>query len=182
METTRYQQPQKKTVRINTMIRAVRVRLVDDDGTMIGIVPMKEALAIAQDKGLDLVEISPDAEPPVCKITDYGRLRYRDQKKKTEMRKKQKLTVVKEVQLRPNIQEHDYNVKILTNAKNFLTKGDKVKVSLRFRGRESVFQDLGKQMMERVIQDLAEVGKPEHPVKEEGGRGGMSVVIAPRAS
>src|SRR5512134_3591165 len=128
--------------RINAQISVPSVRLVKEDGTMVGVKPTREALQMAADAGLDLVEISPNAEPPVCKILDFGKYKYEIQKKKNEARKKQKVIEVKEIKLRPNIDEHDYEVK-MRSVHRFLDEGDKVKVTMRFRGREMVHQEIG---------------------------------------
>jgi translation initiation factor IF-3 len=167
---------EKKTLRSNQGIRAQEVRLIDEHGVMLGIVSLREAQEMAHMKELDLIEISPETHPPVCKIMDYGRMRYHEQKKKMEMKKKQKTSVLKEIQLRPHIQEHDYQVK-LNNAKGFLEDGDKVKITLQFRGREISFAETGKSIVERMIVDLAEVGKVESNPKLEGRR--MICVIIP---
>ena len=128
--------------RINTQITVPTVRLVKEDGTMVGLTSLRDALSMAADAGLDLVEISPNAEPPVCKILDFGKFKYEIQKKKNEARKKQKVIDVKEIKLRPGIDEHDYEVK-MRSVTSFLAEGDKVKVTMRFRGREMVHQELG---------------------------------------
>lgn len=153
--------------RVNEQIRVPEVRLVDEAGEMVGVVPTREALARAEEAGLDLVEVSPGAEPPVCKILDYGKYKYEQQKKANEARKKQKTVDVKEIKLRPGIEEHDYQVK-LRNALRFLQDGDKVKVTLRFRGREMAHQDIGLSVLNRMKDDLAEVGKTEMDAKIEG--------------
>ncbi len=141
--------PSRDGPRINTQISVPTVRLVKEDGTMVGVTPIREALAMAADAGLDLVEISPNAEPPVCKILDFGKFKYEIQKKRNEARKKQKVIDVKEIKLRPGIDEHDYEVKMRAVTR-FLEEGDKVKVTMRFRGREMVHQELGAQVLERV--------------------------------
>ncbi len=162
------------------MIRAHQIRLIDENGVAMGIVLLRDAQEIAHQRGLDLIEVAPDANPPVCKIGDYGRLQYAEQKKKKEMQKKQKITLLKEIQLRPNIQEHDYQVK-LSHAIGFLQNRDKVKITLQFRGREVAFAEAGRKVMERMIQDLATVGKIESAPKLEGRR--MIGIISPlRAS
>jgi translation initiation factor IF-3 len=152
------------------------VRLIDEQGQPLGIMSFREAQDLAQEKGLDLIEVAPEANPPVCKIADYGRLRYKEQKKKAEMRKKQKIVLLKEIQLRPNIQEHDYQVK-LTHGKEFLQERDRVKVSLQFRGREIAFAENGRKVLARFIEDLALLGKPEATPKMEGRR--MIAILAP---
>ena len=143
----------------------------------MGVLSTEEAQAMADDVGLDLVEVSPNADPPVCKILDYGKFKYEEQKKAAEARKKQKTIDVKEIKMRPGIDVHDYEVK-LRSARRFLDDGDKVKVTIRFRGREMAHQDLGMKVLDRVREDLEELAKVEQsPIKE--GRL-MTMVIAPR--
>ncbi len=144
---------------------------------MIGVVPIQDALRSAEDVGLDLVEISPNADPPVCKILDYGKFKYEAQKKKNEARKKQRVIDVKEIKLRPNIDVHDYDVK-MRNARRFIGDGDKVKVTLRFRGREMAHQELGMNVLDRVREELDELAKVEQVPKMEGRQ--MVMVLAPR--
>ena len=153
------------------------IRLVGADGEMIGVVTLREGLALAEEAGLDLVEVSPNADPPVCKILDFGKFKYEAQKKKNEARKKQKVIEVKEIKLRPNIDDHDYGVK-MRSMRKFLEEGDKVKVTLRFRGRELAHQDLGMKVLERVKEELDDLGKVEQLPKMEGRQ--MVMVIAPR--
>ena len=154
-----------------------QVRLIDDAGQMIGVVSRREALNRAQEAGLDLVEVSPTAEPPVCKILDYGKFKYESQKKKNEARKKQKIIEVKEIKMRPGIDDHDYDVKMRAMHR-FLEEGDKVKVTMRFRGREMVHQELGLKVLERVRGQLDEVAKVEQMPRLEGRQ--MTMVIAPK--
>lgn len=154
-------------LRINEQIRVNEVRLVDQNGEMVGVISTNEAQRMAEEVGLDLVEVSPAAEPPVCKILDYGKYRYEMQKKANEARKKQKTVDVKEIKLRPGIEKHDYEVK-LRNAKRFLEDGDKVKVTLRFRGREMAHQEIGMGVMNRMKEDLSELGKVEMDARIEG--------------
>lgn len=144
---------------------------------MIGVVSLRDALLAAEDAGLDLVEIAPQAEPPVCKILDYGRFKYEAQKKANEARKKQKIIEVKEIKLRPNIDDNDYDVK-MRSARRFLEEGDKVKVTLRFRGREMAHQDLGMNVLVRVRDELEALAKIEQMPKLEGRQ--MVMVLAPR--
>ena len=144
---------------------------------MVGVVSKEEGLEIAFDAGLDLVEISPNADPPVCKVLDYGKYKYEAQKKANEARKKQKIIEVKEIKMRPNIDQHDYDVKMRAMNK-FLGEGDKVKVTLRFRGREMAHQDLGLRVLERVRDDLDEVSKVEQFPKMEGRL--LTMVVAPK--
>ena len=142
----------------------------------MGVVTPERALALAEQVGLDLVEISPNATPPVCKIMDFGKFKYETQKKEAEARKKQKIIEIKEVKFRPNTDHHDYDVK-MRNVFKFLEKGDKVKVTLRFRGREMAHQELGRQLLERVAEDTKEVGKVENFPKMEGRQ--MVMLIGP---
>lgn len=144
---------------------------------MIGVVSLRDALLAAEDAGLDLVEIAPQAEPPVCKILDYGKFKYEAQKKANEARKKQKIIEVKEIKLRPNIDDNDYDVK-MRSARRFLEEGDKVKVTLRFRGREMAHQDLGMNVLIRVRDELEALAKVEQMPKLEGRQ--MVMVLAPR--
>lgn len=153
--------------RVNERIIADEIRLVGDDGEMIGVVSVEEGLKKADEAGLDLVEVSPNAKPPVCKILDYGKYKYEEQKKAAEARKKQKTVDVKEVKIRPGIEEHDYQVK-MRNARKFLTNGDKVKVTMRFRGREMAHQHIGMDLLKRMIEELADVGKVDLEPKMEG--------------
>jgi len=169
--------PKREGPRINEDIEVFEVRLVAEDGEQVGVVSLDLALQRAADAGLDLVEVSPNAEPPVCKIIDYGKLKYQEQKKKNEARKKQKTIEVKEIKLRPNIDTHDYDVK-MKSARRFIDEGDKVKVTLRFRGREMAHQDLGAQVLERVRGELDEIAKVEQMPKMEGRQ--MVMVMSPR--
>jgi translation initiation factor IF-3 len=153
------------------------VHLIDKDGTNLGNVPTAEALAKAQEAGLDLVEISPNASPPICKILDYGKFKYQEQKKAAEARKKQKVVEVKEIKYRPMIDDHDYEVKMRA-MKRFFEEGDKVKVTLRFRGREMAHQELGTKLLERVKEDVGKIAKVEMDARLEGRQ--MVMVLAPR--
>ena len=165
-------------MRLNEDIEASSVRLVNYDGVQIGIVDLQQALDLAREKILDLVEISPDAEPPVCKIMDYGKHVF-DLKKKTALqRKKQKQTQVKEMKFRPGTDEGDYQIK-LRNVIRFLENGDKAKVTLRFRGREMAHQDLGIAMVKRIEDDLQEIAQVEQYPKLEGRQ--MTMVFAPKS-
>ncbi len=165
-------------MRLNEDIEASTVRLVSDDGTQIGIVGLQQALDSAREKTMDLVEISPDAEPPVCKIMDYGKHVF-DLKKKTAMqRKKQKQTQVKEMKFRPGTDEGDYQIK-LRNVIRFLENGDKAKITLRFRGREMAHQDLGIAMVKRIEHDLEDIAQVEQYPKLEGRQ--MTMVFAPKS-
>ena len=146
------QQREPAGPRINDAIRAREVRLIDVDGQNVGVVSRQDALDRAQLAGLDLVEISPDAEPPVCKILDFGKFKYQEQKKAAEARKKQKIVEIKEIKLRPNIDDHDYDVKMKA-IRRFFDEGDKVKITLRFRGREMAHQSIGMEVLRRVRTD-----------------------------
>ncbi|WP_306151147.1 translation initiation factor IF-3 [Roseovarius sp. MMSF_3281] len=164
--------------RVNEKIRAAEIRLIGADGDNVGVVSPERAMDMAEAAGLDLVEISPNANPPVCKIMDYGKYKYEQQKRESEARKKQKVIEVKEVKFRPNTDTHDYDVK-MRNVLKFLEKGDKVKVTLRFRGREMAHQDLGRELLNRVAEDVKEVGKVENMPKMEGRQ--MIMIIGPVA-
>ena len=153
------------------------MRLVNESGEMVGVLSRDESLEMAQEAGFDLVEVSPNAEPPVCKFLDYGKFKYEEQKKANEARKKQKTIEVKEIKMRPSIDVHDYQVK-MRNARRFLDEGDKVKVTIRFRGREMAHQELGMKVLERVRGDLDELAKVEQFPQLEGRL--MTMVIAPR--
>ncbi len=144
---------------------------------MVGVVSLRDALIAAEDAGLDLVEIAPQAEPPVCKVLDYGKFKFEAQKKAAEARKKQKVIEVKEIKLRPNIDDNDYEVK-MRSARRFIEEGDKVKVTMRFRGREMAHQDLGMNVLIRVRDELEEIAKVEQMPKLEGRQ--MVMVLAPR--
>ncbi|WP_438826220.1 translation initiation factor IF-3 [Ruegeria atlantica] len=146
------------------------------DGENVGVVHPAKAMQLAADAGLDLVEISPNANPPVCKIMDFGKFKYEQQKRESEARKKQKVIEVKEVKFRPNTDTHDYDVK-MKNVFKFLEKGDKVKVTLRFRGREMAHQNLGRELLERVAEDIKDLGKVENMPKMEGRQ--MIMMIGP---
>ena len=167
----------KEGPRANDEIRAPKVQLIDDEGNNRGVVSIEDAIAIAQEAGLDLVEISPNAEPPVCKITDLGKLKYQSQKKAAEARKKQKTIEIKEIKMRPNIDTHDYDVKMKA-VRRFFEEGDKVKVTMRFRGREMAHLELGMDLLNRVREDTEEIAKVEAEPKLEGRQ--MMMVLAPR--
>ena len=159
--------PTRDGPRVNRDIRALRVRLINELGEMVGVLDVREAEEMAVEAGLDLIEISPNADPPVCKIGDYGKYKYEAQKKANEARKKQKVIEVKEIKLRPGIDDHDYDVK-MRQMRSFLEEGDKVKVTLRFRGREMAHQDLGVKVLERVRDELADLSKIETYPRLEG--------------
>ncbi|MEM8703027.1 MAG: translation initiation factor IF-3 [Pseudomonadota bacterium] len=168
--------PTKEGPRTNQEIRVREVQLIDHEGANRGVIPTEEAMDIALDAGLDLVEIQPNANPPVCKILDYGRYKYQAQKKAAEARKKQKTVEIKEIKMRPNIDTHDYDVK-MKNMLRFFNDGDKVKVTLRFRGREMAHQDLGMNLLNKVREETSEIAKVESAPKLEGRQ--MVMVLAP---
>ena len=170
--------PQKDGPRANRDIRGVRdVQLIDQEGQNKGVVPYFDALKLAEDAGLDLVEIAPNSVPPVCKILDYGRFRFNEQKKQAEARKKQKTVEVKEIKLRPSIDKHDYDVKMKA-VQRFFEEGDKVKVTLRFRGREMAHTELGVKLLEKVKAETAAMAKVESEPQMEGRQ--MIMILAPR--
>lgn len=170
--------PQKEEGnRINHRIDAREVRLIAADGSNVGVVPIRQALAMAEEANLDLVEISPDAKPPVAKILDYGKFKFQEQKRQAEARKKQKIIEIKEIKMRPMIDDHDYDVKMKA-VKRFFEEGDKVKITLRFRGREMAHQELGHKLLNRVKADVAEIAKVESEPRFEGRQ--IVMVIAPR--
>jgi len=170
--------PVKEGPRANRDIRGVReVQLIDQDGQNRGVVPFLDALRTAEDVGLDLVEIAPNSTPPVCKILDYGKYRFLEQKKAAEARKKQKTVEVKEIKLRPGIDDHDYDVKMKA-MKSFFEEGNKVKITLRFRGREMAHQGLGLKVLDRVKSDVADLAKVEMEPNFEGRQ--VVMVLAPR--
>lgn len=163
--------------RINDAIRVREVRLIDENGDNVGVVARQDAMDRAVNAGLDLVEISPDAEPPVCKIMDYGKFKFEQQKKAAEARKKQKIVEIKEIKMRPAIDDHDYDVKMRA-IKRFFDEGDKVKVTLRFRGREMAHQELGMAVLQRVKAELESIAKVESEPRLEGRQ--MVMVLAPK--
>ena len=162
---------------VNKSISAKSVRVITDNGEMLGVVQIEEALRMASDQGLDLVEVSPKASPPVCKIIDYGKYKYRIQKKQAEARKKQKTFEVKEVKLRPGIEDHDYGVK-LKSIQRFLSDGDKVKITLRFKGREMAYQQRGMEILKKLESSIEQLAKIEQAPTLEGKH--MIMVVAPR--
>ena len=169
--------PISKDMRINEEIRGKEVRLISSEQEQLGIVPVRDALRMAQEQELDLVEIAPNAKPPVCRIMDFGKYKYEQSKREKEARKKQKIISVKEVKVRPNIEDHDLDVKT-KNALKFLTEGDKVKVTLMFRGREMAHAELGKQLLKRVAEATEEVATVERQPKVEGRN--MIMILAPK--
>ncbi|HEY4581610.1 MAG TPA: translation initiation factor IF-3 [Lysobacter sp.] len=167
----------EKPNRKNSEIRVPRVRVIGSDGEMVGVLTRDEALTMAQDEGLDLVEIQPNADPPVCKIMDFGKFRFEQQKKANEAKKKSKQVEIKEMKFRPVTDEGDYQIK-LRNMRRFLEEGDKIKVNIRFRGREMSHQELGRQMAQRIEQDLGEDIVIESRPRLEGRQ--MVMMIAPK--
>jgi len=165
--TLNYRAKKDISLRTNEQITASEVRVISSNGKQLGIISIREALYHAEDEGFDLVEVSPDAKPPVCKIVDYGKLKYKEQKSKKEAKKKQKTIEVKEIKMRPGIDKHDYEVKIKALSK-FISGGNKVKVSLRFRGREMEHQNLGMELLMKLTEEVSEYAKIEIPPKPEG--------------
>jgi len=168
---------QKDGPRINEEIRSREVQLIDSTGDNKGVVDFQTAMSMAEAAGLDLVEIAPNSSPPVCKILDYGKYKYQAQKKAAEARKKQKIVEVKEIKLRPMIDDHDYDVK-MRSMRRFFEEGDKVKITLRFRGREMAHQELGFKLLDRVKADVGPMAKVESEPRFEGRQ--MIMVLAPR--
>lgn len=169
--------PVKDGPRSNKEIRIPRIQLIDADGNNHGTVPTDQALRMAEEAGLDLVEISPNSEPPVCKILDLGRLKYANQKKAAEARKKQKIVEIKEIKMRPNIDTHDYETKMKA-VRRFFEEGDKVKLTLRFRGREMAHLELGMELLNKVKAEVEGIAKVEAEPKLEGRQ--MMMVLSPR--
>ena len=169
--------PVKEGPRMNEDIRVPRVLLIDQFGEKQGVMPTSAAIEAAEEAGLDLVEIVPNADPPVCKILDYGKFKFQEQKKKNEARKRQKIVELKEIKLRPNIDIHDYDVKS-KSMHRFFEEGDKVKVTLRFRGREMAHPELGMKLLLKVKADFDEVAKVEYEPRMEGRQ--MIMILAPR--
>ena len=163
--------------RINEQITASEVRVISSTGAQLGIISIREALNYAEDEGYDLVEVSPDAKPPVCKIIDYGKLKYKEQKSKKEAKKKQKTIEVKEIKMRPGIDTHDYQVKVKA-LKKFISGGNKVKVSMRFRGREMEHQNLGLDLLKKLTEEVSEYAKVEVPPKSEGKQ--IMMILVPQ--
>jgi len=159
--------PKVPEVRVNERIRVPQVRVIGDDGEQIGVLTSREALTLAQSKGLDLVEVSPTARPPVCRIMDYGKFKYEQNRRARKAKKKQHQMQLKEIKMRPKIEEHDYMFKV-NHAREFLEERDKVKVTVTFRGREIAHQDLGHKLIQKVIAALVEVATVETPPRSEG--------------
>ena len=160
----------------NERIKALDVQVIGSEGNNLGVMQLKQAIQMAKDEGLDLIEISPNANPPVCKIMDMGKYKYDLQKKANQAKKKQKIVSLKEIKLRPGTEIHDYNFKI-KNAKKFISKGDKVKFTVKFKGREMQHVELGKDLMKRIIEDTKDIGKVETHPKFEGRQ--MIMIIQP---
>jgi len=169
--------PPKDGPRVNRDIRIREVMLIDADGQNKGVVQTFDAIKMAEDQGLDLVEVAPQAQPPVCKIMDYGKFKFQEQKKAAEARKNQKIVEVKEIKLRPGIDDHDYGVKMRA-MKSFFEEGNKVKVTLRYRGREMAHQDLGMKVLNRVKAETATIAKVESEPSMEGRQ--MIMILAPK--
>ena len=166
-------------MRVNEEIRVREVRVVTQEGEQLGIFPIRDALRLAAERSLDLVEVAPSAKPPVCRIMDYGRFRYEQAKKDREARKKQHQVSIKEVKLRPRIEEHDFEVKA-RNAERFLKEGDRVKATIMFRGREIVHTDLGRQVLDRLVEFLRDIAIVERPARVEGRN--MIMYLIPKAT
>ncbi len=162
--------------RVNRAITSPQVRLIDQNGEALGIVSIKEAAIKAQEAGLDLVEVAAQANPPVCKILNFGKLKYEMQKKKSEAKKKQKIIEIKEVKLTPSIGEHDYNVK-LNNIKRFIGDGNKVKITLKFRGRELSHKEIGEKLLQRLLEDTKDIAKCDGNPQLDGRQ--MLMIISP---
>ena len=171
--------PISRDLRVNHEIRARDVRLIDEDGTQLGVLPYRDALRLAMDKGLDLVEVAPTAQPVVCRVMDYGRFKYENAKREREARNKQHVTLIKELKLRPNIGGHDFDVK-LRNAERFLHDGDKVKLTIMFRGRQIVHPQLGRDVLTRMAESLRGLAVVEAEPRIEGRN--MFMLVAPRPS
>ncbi len=169
--------PSRDGPRVNEDIRVPQVRLIDEEGEMQGVMTARDAILRAYAVGLDLLEISPNADPPVVKILDYGKFKYEQQKKKNEAKKKQKVIEIKEIKVRPNIDENDYQVKMRA-MKSFIEEGDKVKVTLRFRGREMAHQDIGVRVLERIRAEMDTTSKVEQMPRMENRQ--MVMVLSPR--
>lgn len=174
---TKFKSKQSDLPRANEEITTKEVRVITDDGEMLGVMPVTRALELAAERSLDLVEVSPTASPPVCKIMDFGKYKYQTQKRAQDARKKQKVIVIKEIKIRPNIGENDYQVK-LRNLQKFIEEGNKVRVTLRFRGREVAHSDLALKLLERMRDDVLEIAKIEVPPKMEGKQ--MVMMLAPK--
>jgi translation initiation factor IF-3 len=169
--------PKQPEVRVNERIRVPQVRVIADDGQQVGVLAVRDALSLAQSKGLDLVEVSPTARPPVCRIMDYGKFKYEQNRRARKAKKKQHQMQLKEIKMRPKIEEHDYGFKI-DHAREFLNSRDKVKVTVTFRGREIAHQDIGYKLIQKVIAALADVSSVESAPRSEGRT--LTAVLMPK--
>jgi translation initiation factor IF-3 len=174
----RGQKKEKDGLRVNRDIRAQQIRVIDDEGNMLGVMTVPEGVRLAEERGLDLLEIAPTATPPTCKIMDYGKWKYENKKKQTAARKKQVIVQIKEIQIRPRTEQHDLDTK-LRHAREFILDGDKVKVNMRFMGREMAHQEHGMSLMKRVIASLSDIALAETNPKMEGKQ--MFLILAPDA-
>lgn len=166
----------KETVRINEEIRVAQVRVIDADGTALGVLETKAAIALARSRELDLVEIAPKAEPPVCKIINFGKFKYEKQKREKVQRKNQVVQILKEIRFHPNTDSHDFDFKT-KHAINFLEEGNKVKASVMFKGREMAYTQLGETLLQKFVEKISEIAKVESPIKLEGRN--MNVIVVP---
>ncbi len=176
-EVTAISAPKTPEVRVNDRIRVPQVRVIGDDGSQVGVLPTREALLLAQSKGLDLVEVSPTARPPVCRIMDYGKFKYEQNRRARKAKKKQHQMQLKEVKMRPKIDDHDYDFK-MNHARDFLNGRDKVKFTITFRGREIAHQDIGHVLIQRIIAELTDVSTVESPPRSEGRS--LTTVLMPK--
>jgi translation initiation factor IF-3 len=176
-EVTAISTPRLPEVRVNERIRVPQVRVIGDDGAQVGVLPVREALTLAQSRGLDLVEVSPTARPPVCRIMDYGKFKYEQNRRARKAKKKQHQMQLKEIKMRPKIEEHDYTFKI-GHARGFLEGRDKVKFTVTFRGREMAHQEIGYRLIQKVIAALADISTVESPPRSEGRT--LTTVLTPR--
>ncbi len=168
--------PRQDRTRVNHRIRSREVRVIDDDGGQLGVMPPQQAIRVAEEKGLDLVEVAPNGDPPVCRIMDYGKYRYQMKRKAHEAKKHQRSVTVKEVKFRPNTDEHDYEFK-KNHIIRFLKQGDKVKANVWFRGREIVHKEIGRALIQRLVEELEEIGAVENRPKMEGNN--LVAIFAP---
>jgi translation initiation factor IF-3 len=169
----------KDQLRVNDQIRAREVRLISETGEALGVMSGRDALRIAMERGLDLVEVAPTARPPVCRIMDYGKYKYEQQKREREARKKQKIVTIKEIKMRPNIEDHDFEVRV-RNAEKFLKEGDKIKCTIMFRGREVVHSELGRAVLDRLLQRVNDLCVVERVARLEGKN--MIMILGPKPS
>jgi len=177
MEDSAITAPRQSEIRVNERIRVPQVRVIGDDGEQVGVVPVREAIAMAQAKGLDLVEVSPTARPPVCRIMDYGKFKYEQNRRARKAKKKQHHTQLKEIKMRPKIEDHDFGTKV-NHARDFLMERDKVKLTVIFRGREVARPEIGHRLMRRVIESLADVALVENAPRAEGRA--ITAVLMPK--